>query len=118
MNNCEKLRLRHFQGSQVSSFDFSTLYTSLLHDLFKSNVLFLFQRCQTHTSVLQLRRDFSNKKYESYKSWTYTELLFLWKIYMCKYQQIVILVNPMGTNCAQLTADLFRYCYEREFMSM
>ena len=31
------------------------------------------------------------------------------------YQQIVGI--PMGTNCAPLIADLFRYCYERDFMS-
>ena len=31
------------------------------------------------------------------------------------YQQIVGI--PMGTNCAQLIADLFLYCYERDFMS-
>ena len=31
------------------------------------------------------------------------------------YQQIVGI--PMGTNCAQLIADLFFYCYERNFMS-
>ena len=30
-------------------------------------------------------------------------------------QQIVGI--PMGTNCAPLIADLFLYCYEREFMS-
>ena len=24
---------------------------------------------------------------------------------------------PVGTNCAQLIADLFLYCYERDFMS-
>ena len=23
---------------------------------------------------------------------------------------------PMGTNCAPLVADLFLYCYERDFM--
>ena len=38
----EKLRLRNFQGSQVSSLDFSTLYTSLPHDLFEAKVLSLF----------------------------------------------------------------------------
>ena len=37
----EKLRLRNFQGSKVSSFDFSTLYTSLPHDLIKAKVLSL-----------------------------------------------------------------------------
>ena len=31
------------------------------------------------------------------------------------YQQKVGI--PMGTNCAPLTADLFLYCYERDFMS-
>ena len=31
------------------------------------------------------------------------------------YQQIVVI--PMGTNCAPLIADLFLYCYERNFMS-
>ena len=24
--------------------------------------------------------------------------------------------NPMGTNCAPLVADLFLFCYERDFM--
>ena len=31
------------------------------------------------------------------------------------YQQIVGI--PMGTNCAPLIADLFLYCYKRDFMS-
>ena len=30
------------------------------------------------------------------------------------YQQIVGI--PMGTNCAPLIADLFLYCYERDFV--
>ena len=30
------------------------------------------------------------------------------------YRQIVGI--PMGTNCAPLVADLFSYCYERDFM--
>ena len=25
---------------------------------------------------------------------------------------------PMGTNCAPLAADLFLFCYERDFMSL
>ena len=62
----EKLRLRNFQGSQVSSFDFSTVYTSLPHDLIKAKVLSLVNWCfwcfstesQKRTSVLQTKRDF------------------------------------------------------------
>ena len=48
-------------------------------------------------------------------------LLSSWKTYMCVqfdgivYQQIVGI--PMSTNCAPLIADLFLYCYERDFMS-
>ena len=59
----EKLRLRNCQGSQVSSFDFSTLYTSLPHDLIKAKVSSLVKRCSTEsqkrTSVCQIRRDFT-----------------------------------------------------------
>ena len=56
----EKLRLRNFHGSQVS-FDFSTLYTSLPHDLVKAKVLSLGVSTESRklTSVRQLRRDFS-----------------------------------------------------------
>ena len=49
-------------------------------------------------------------------------LLSSWKIHMCNnefagmvYQPVVGI--PMGTNCAPLIADLFLYCYERDFMS-
>ena len=31
------------------------------------------------------------------------------------YQQIVGI--SIGTNCAPLIADLFQYCYERDFLS-
>ena len=31
------------------------------------------------------------------------------------YRQIVGI--PMGTNCSPLVADLFLFCYEREFMT-
>ena len=30
------------------------------------------------------------------------------------YRQVEM--NPMGTNCAPLVADLFLFCYERDFM--
>ena len=32
-------------------------------------------------------------------------------------QHIHVVGIPMGTNCAPLMADLFLYCYERDFMS-
>ena len=125
----EKLRLRNFQGSQVSSFDFSTLYTSLPHDLIKAKVLSLVNWCFNRESKTYLCTSakagfFSNKKYDSYKCWSCAELceaftFLMENIYVqfdgMVYQQIVGI--PMGTNCAPLIADLFLYCYERDFMS-
>ena len=80
---------------------------------------------QKLTSVLQIRRDFiSNKKYDLYTCWTCTELcepftFLMENIYVqfdgMVYQQIVGIL--MGTNCAPLIADLFLYCYEKDFMS-
>ena len=80
---------------------------------------------QKRTSVLQTKRAFfSNKKYDSYKCWTCAELceaftFLMENIYVqfegIVYQQIVGI--PMGTNCVPLIADLFLFCYERDFMS-
>ena len=125
----EKLRLRNFQGSQVSSFDFSTLYTSLPHDLIKAKVLSLVNWCFNRESQSYLCTSlkagfFSNKKYDSYRCWSCAELceaftFLMENIYVqfdgMVYQQILEI--PMGTNCAPLIADLFLHCYERDFMS-
>ena len=43
--------------------------------------------------------------------------IIFWTIYSLDlklYRQIVGI--PMGTNCAPLVADLFLFCYERDFM--
>ena len=75
----EKLRLRNFHGFQVSSFDFSTLYTSLPHDLIKAKVLSLVNWCFNRESKSYLCTSlkagfFSNKKYDSYRCWSCAEL--------------------------------------------
>ena len=88
----EKLRLRNFQGSQVSSFDFSTLYTSLPHDLIKEKCCLLLNgvstESQKRTSVLQIRRDFSPTRHmtriNAGLALSLVKLLLSsWKIYMC-----------------------------------
>ena len=125
----EKLRLRNFQGSQVSSFDFSTLYTSLSHDLIKAKVLSLVNWCFNRESKSYLCTSlkagfFSNKKYDSYWCWSCAELceaftFLMENIYVqfdgMLYQQIAEI--PLGTNCSRFIADLISYCYERDFMS-
>ena len=116
-------------GSQASSFDFSTLCTSLPHDLIKAKVLSLVKWCFYREAKIYLCTAakagfFSNKKYDLYACLTCTELceaftFLMENIYVqfdgMVYQQIVGI--PMGTNCALLIADLFLYCYERDFMS-
>ena len=125
----EKLRLRNFRGSRVFSFDFSTLYTSLPNDLIKAKVLSLVNWCfnresKTHLCISVKAGRFSNKKYDSNKCWSCAELCEAFTFLMenifvqfdiMVYQQIVGI--PMGANCAPLIADLFLYCYERDFMS-
>ena len=124
-----KLRLRNFQGSQVSSSDFSTLYISLSHDLIRAKVLSLVNWCFNRESksylCISLKAGFfSNKKYDPLRCWSCAELceaftFLMENIYVqfdgMVYQQIVGI--PIGTNCAPLIADLFLYCYERDFMS-
>ena len=39
---------------------------------------------------------------------------YIYKIWLEIIQTIVSI--PMGTNCAPLVADLFLFCYERDFM--
>ena len=108
IQNSSELRMRNVQGSQVSSFDFSTLYTSLLHDLIKAKVLSLVKGCfiRESTTYLCTGRFFSNKKYDSYTCWTCTELceaftFLIENIYVqfdgMLYQQIVGI--PRGILC-------------------
>ena len=115
----EKLRLRNFRGSQVSSFDFFTLYTSLPHDLIKAKVLSLVNWCfnresKTYICTSDKAGFFSNKKYDSYKCWSCAELCeaftFLVENIYVQFDGMVnqqIVGIPMGTNCAPLIADLF-----------
>ena len=89
----EKLRLRNFQGSQVSSFDFSTLYTSLPHDLIKAKVLSLVNWCfnresKSYLCTSHLRQDFlatrNMTRIDVGLARSYVKLLLSsWKTYMC-----------------------------------
>ena len=79
---------------------------------------------QNLTSVLHLRQDFLTTRNMTRKDVGLARrnvkfLLSSWKhigqFDGMIYQHIVGI--PMGTNCASLIADLFLYCYERDFMS-
>ena len=122
-----KLKCRGVRATSLSTYDFSTLYTTLPHNLIKEKLLDLIE--WTFKRALKTKVHFN---------WhVMTERLFslpltLWSCQnVCDalsylldniyirfgtklYRQIVGI--PMGTNCAPLVADLFLYCYERDFI--
>ena len=66
---------------------------------------------------------FTSEVHKNYTLWTYQKVckaltILLNNIYITfgtkLFRQIVGI--PMGTNCATLVADLFLFCYERDFM--
>ena len=121
-----RLKCRGFRATSLSTYDFSTLYTTLPHNLIKEKLLDLIE--WTFKRALKLW----------FTLFVMTERLFshpltkvgihFGHVRMCAtpypniyirlgtklYRQIVGI--PMGTNCAPLVADLFLYCYERDFM--
>ena len=125
-----KLKDRGFQATSLFTNDFSTLYTTLPHNLIKEKLLDLIERtfykkegklylaCNDRKGVFT-----SADHYTGYHLWSCQNvcdaLLFLLdNVYIRLgtklYRQIV--GNPMGNNCAPLVADLFLFCYERDFM--
>ena len=80
----EKLRLRNFWSSQVSSFDFSTLYTPLPHDLIKAKMLSLVNWCFNRESKTYLCTSAKTGCINVGLARSYVKLLLSsWKTYMC-----------------------------------
>ena len=119
----------------MSTYDFSTLYTTLSNNLSKDKLIDLIERTFNREGSPYLacndRNTFftSEKKLKNYHAWScqnvcdaLTFLLdsifirFGTKLYRLapKCKQVVGI--PMGTNCAPLIADLFLFSYERDFM--
>ena len=73
------MQMHNFQNSQVSSFDFSKLYTSLPHDLLKANMLLPVNWCfngepKTYLCTSNKAGLLNNKKHDLYKYWACIEL--------------------------------------------
>ena len=123
-----KLKLKNFQMSSISTYDFSTLYTTLPHDLIKEKITKLIQKTfarekSTYLACNDHRAFFTDNPLKNYVMWTCTEvcesLTFLLENIFVRYGDAIyrqVIGIPMGTNCAPLIADLFLYCYERDFM--
>ena len=80
----------------MSTYDFSTLYTSLPHHLMKDKLIDSINRTFIDDALVYLLNNIF--------------ITFGTKLYR---QTIGI---PTGTNCAPLVAELFLFCYERDFM--
>ena len=116
------MRSRGFLASDLSTFDFSTLYTTLPHNLIKEKLTeFIEQTYHRQGSLYLACNDknvfFTSEQLKRYKLWSCQKmryaLLYLLdnifiKIGSKLYRQIVGI--PMGTNCAPLVADLFMFC--------
>ena len=130
-NSCEvlnKLKSRGFRASSLSTYDFSTLYTTLPHNLIKDKLVDLIERTFQREGSLYIACNdrnafFTSDAVRNYNSWSCQKVcealtFLLDNIYIRfgskLYRQIVGI--PMGTNCAPLVADLFLFCYERDFM--
>ena len=117
-----------FRAANLSAYDFSTLYTTLPHNLMKEKLTDLTERAFHRGSLYLPCNDrntfFMSEEHKRYKPWSYQKvceaLIFLFDNICIRfgtelYRQIVGI--PMGTNCAPPTvAALFLFCYERDFM--
>ena len=124
-----KLKSSGFRATSLSTYDFSTLYTTLLHNLIKEKLINLiewtFKREGSPYKACNERQAFftsgHTKRYKLCSCQNVCEALIylLDNIYISfgtkLYRQIVGI--PMGTNCAPLVADLFLFYCERDFMT-
>ena len=130
-NSCEvlnKLKSRGFRASSLSTYDFSTSYTTLPNNLIKDKLVDLIERTFQREGSLYIACNdrnafFTSDAVRNYNSWSCQKVcealtFLLDNIYIRfdskLYRQIVGI--PMGTNCVPLVADLFLFCYERDFM--
>ena len=124
-----KLKSRGFRATSLSTYDFSTLYTTLPHNLIKEKLINLIEwtfkrEGSPYIACNERQAFFTSEDTKRYKLWSCQNvcealIYLLDNIYIRfgtkLYRQIVGI--PMGTNCAPLVADLFLFCYERDFMT-
>ena len=118
--------------TDIKSFDFSTLYTTIPHQKLKSRLAtiirnsFLNKNGNRRFKYLVLGREgpyFVKEHSDSKNKYTEEDIIKMLEflvdnifvVFVGKvFQQIIGI--PMGTNCAPLLADIFLYPYEAEFI--
>ena len=112
----------------MTTYDFSTLYTTLPHHLIKDKLIDLINRTfiRENTQCLACNEEyafFTSDVYNNHNLWSCQKvcdaLVYLLDNIFIRfgsklYRQTIGI--PIGTNCAPLVADLFLFCYERDFM--
>ena len=124
-----KLKSRGFRATSLSTYDFSTLFTALPHNLIKEKLINLIEwtfkrEGSSYIACNERQAFFTSEDTKRYKLWSCQNvcealIYLLDNIYIRfgtkLYRQIVGI--PMDSNCAPLVADLFLFCYERDFMT-
>ena len=108
----------------MSIYDFSTLFTSLPHNLIKDKLIDLIDRAFQREGSPYLACNGRNACFmKEYHVWScqnvYEAMTFLLDNIFIRfgtklYRQVVGI--PLGTNCAPFDANLFLFCYERGFI--
>ena len=123
-----ELKSRGFLASGLSTYDFSTLYTTLTHNLIKEKLTELIEQTFNREGSLYLvcndkNSFFTSEQPKRYKLWSYQKMCGALRYHLDNifirfdsklYRQIVGI--PIGTNCAPHVADLFLFCFERDVM--
>ena len=111
----------------MSTYDFSTLYTTVPHHLI-NKLIDLINRTFIRENTLYLACNeecalFTSDVYNNHNLWSCQKvcdaLVYLLDNIFIRfgtklYRQTIGI--PMRTNCAPLVANLFLFCYERDFM--
>ena len=121
------MKSRGFLASGLSTYDFSTPYTTLPHNLIKGKLTELIEQTFNREGLYLACNDknayFTSEQPKRYILWSCQKMCealhyrldnILIRFGSKLYRHIVGI--PMGTNCAPLVADLFLFCYERDFM--
>ena len=114
----------------MSTYDFSTLYTTLPHNFIKGKCLDLI-KVTFNKKEVKLYHFCNDKKgffnsadhYRGYNLWSCQNVCDILSFLLDNiYIRFVLSYTdkkvgiPMGTNCTSLVADLFLFCYTRDFM--
>ena len=124
-----KLKSRGFRATSLSTYDISTLYTTLPHNLIKEKLINLIEwnfkrEGSPYIACNERQAFFTSGDTKRYKLWSCQNvcdalIYLLDNIYIrfgTKFFRQIVGIS-MGTNCVPFVADLFLFCYERDFMT-